>query len=115
MVALFKEMVSDVRDRRDLDTILAIATLAIALIFACTGATKNSLFNFIFLMNLAFTGWMMNVSWTAKKRGKATLLVLVGGALVLEVIQMWQFGNALGRLAELGDSVQNFQKMMQKN
>ena len=112
MVAIFKEVVSDVTERKDVHTILAIASLVIALILISIGASSNSLFNFIMVMNIALSGWLLNTGWTAKKHGdKPKLLVLAAIALALSALQIWQFCSIFAQVAQAGESMRNMRQM----
>lgn len=102
MTAIFKEVLADVIERKDVNTIVAIGSVVLSLIFVTIGATTVNLFNFLLIMNIAVVGWMLHVGWQDKKRGdKPKLLILALIALLPYVLQAWHFSEALASLAQL--------------
>jgi 4-amino-4-deoxy-L-arabinose transferase-like glycosyltransferase len=100
MVALFREVVSDVTEKRDLQTILAIACLLISLCFVLFGVSSFILFDFLALMNLTLAGWLLHIGWLQRgQQQKPKVLIITGIALGLSLIGVLQFNSTVASLA----------------
>ncbi|MBA4348678.1 MAG: hypothetical protein C0415_01630 [Thermodesulfovibrio sp.] len=99
---LFQEIIKDVVQKKDMDTIIGIASVVLALFFIFIGATANMLINFLFLMNPVAAGWVLKGGMTARKNGEKPKLLIIGGiTFLLLAFQILYLSNGLSQLAAM--------------
>lgn len=99
---LFSEIIEDITQKKDVDTIIGIISAIWALIFVFTGASTNTFINFLFFINPAAAGWVVKSGMIARENGEKPKLLIIGGvSLLLVAFQLLYLSNGLSQLASL--------------
>ena len=115
MVTLLQEIFADITKRKDINTILAVVSLILAVASLFFRASNIAILNFIIIINLVLVGWVFQVGWSERKKGgKPKILLISGIALGICVFQVLQLSMGLAQLAQFADQLQDLQHLIKK-
>jgi len=102
---IFNEIIDDITNKKDLDVILGVVALAMAVVTLIIQYTSSTLINMVLYVTPALSGWVLHAGYTATGKNQKTKLFLLGGiSLGLSAVSLYIVA---GLIADIRDIIRN--------